>query len=139
MKDKDFINKDRYNKMVKEKPKKVIALEAKPPIPEQKDYDKGYITRYFARQANSPKSDIIEIAKKKYTKLGSDGTGFYITIKLDWKISGALNSKLRNGIKHIGIMEANQNSIKRAEKKLEGLSRVLGNLVKYYKSSDSIN
>ncbi len=133
MEDKDFINKDRYNNMVKEKPKKIIALEAKPPIPEQKDYDKGYITRYFARQANSPLSDIIEIEKKKYSKVRSDTTGFYITVQLDWKITGELNSKLVDGIKHIGVLEANENSIKVAEETIPGMSSVLGNLIKYYK------
>lgn len=128
------VNKDRYNKIVLgKKPKKVSALEAKPPILEQKDYDSGYITRYFARQANSPKSEIIEVEKKKYSKLRSDGTGFYITVQLDWKITGDLNSKLVNGIKHIGVLDANKNSIKYAEKQLEGLSLVVGNLIKYYK------
>ena len=137
MNDRDRINKDRYNYIVKKKPKIIKVVEARPPIPEQKDYDKGYITRYFARQANSPQSEIIEVEKKKYTKIVGDSTGFYKTINLDWKITGELNSKLVNGIKHIGVLEANENSIKDAEKTLPGISSVLGNLIKYYKGDST--
>ena len=130
----DYMNKTRYDRMVSKKPKKIKFLKSKPIIPSEDDYLNGYVTRYFARQANSPESSIIEIDSKSYTKLIGDDTGFYKVIELDWKLVGDLNTKLINGIKHIGVLDANQNSINEAEKELPGINMVLDNLIKYYKA-----
>ena len=59
MKDKDLIQKDKYERIVSRAPKKITLLETKVPVLVKKDYENGYITRYFARQTNSIKSSII--------------------------------------------------------------------------------
>ena len=128
----EMVNKVIYEGAVKQKPEKIKPIEPKPPIPTEKDYENGYITRYFTRQANSPQSEILEISQEKYTELNTSATGFYKTIELDWKITGDLNSSLVNGVKHIGVLEANQNSINEAEKDLPNMSMVLNNLVQFY-------
>tara|TARA_B100000424_G_C22662804_1_gene364472 strand:- start:87 stop:560 length:474 start_codon:yes stop_codon:yes gene_type:complete len=128
----EMVNKILYNDTVKQRPKTVSPLITKLPIPTDSDYQRGFIIRYFARQANSPKSSIIEIEKKQYSKIRNDATYFYKTLQLNWKISGELNSKLINGVKEIGVLEANQNSINEAEKELPSISTVLNNLVQFY-------
>ena len=132
------INKEIYDIVVGKKPNKVTTLEVIFPQPTESDYQKGYITRYFARQTNSPNSSIVEIDKKQFSKTRGDKTYFYTLISLDWKISGDLNSKIINGIKNIGILEANQNSINEAEKELSNISTVLNNLVQFYTSSGKV-
>ncbi len=132
------INKEIYDIVVGKKPNKVATLEVIFPQPTESDYQKGYITRYFARQANSPKSSIIEISQKQYGKIRGDNTYFYKTISVDWKITGELNSKLINGIKEIGVLEANQNSINEAKKTLPKIDLVLNNLVQFYIGSGKV-
>ena len=132
------INKEIYDIVVGKKPNKVTTLEVIFPQPTESDYQKGYITRYFARQANSPKSSIIEISQEQYGKIRGDNTYFYKTISVDWKITGELNSKLINGIKEIGVLEANQNSINEAKKTLPKIDLVLNNLVQFYIGSGKV-
>ena len=135
---KGIANKEIYKRAVSREPREVAKLETRVPVPTTDDYANGFITRYFARQANSPNSSIIEIDKKQFSKTRGDKTYFYTLISLDWKISGDLNSKIINGIKHIGILEANQNSINEAEKELSNISTVLNNLVQFYTSSGKV-
>ena len=115
-----------------QKPPKLVTKTANP---KAKDYKKGYITRYFARQTNDENAQIIEISSKLAGKIRSNETGFYTVVQLDWKLTGDLNSKIVNGIKMVGVQEANRNSIAEAEKTLPKLSHVLGSLVQFYKPS----
>ena len=113
-----------------QKPPKLVT---KTTNPKAKDYKNGFITRYFTRQANDENAQIIEISSKLAGKIRSNETGFYTTVQLDWKLTGDLNSKIVDGIKMVGVQEANKNSIAEAEKILPKISSVLGSLVQFYK------
>ena len=129
-----FLNNQIY-KTIANKYKKPPKLVTKTANPKAKDYKKGYITRYFARQTNDENASIIEINSKLAGKIRSNEPGFYTLVQLHWKLTGDLNSKVVNGIKIVGVQEANRNSIAEAEKTLPNLSLVLGSLVQFYKPS----
>lgn len=114
-------------------------VESNPARPTKKDYDKGYVSRYFARQSNDEKSQVIEINTKTYQKLRGDESGFYMVAKVDWRITGQLTTKIIDGIKYIGVQEANNNSIIEAEKKISNISVVFGSLIQFHKPSTGQN
>ena len=129
-----FLNNQIYKKIAN-KYKKPPKLVTKTTNPKAKDYKNGFITRYFTRQTNDENASIIEVSSKLAGKIRSDETGFYTLVQLDWKLTGDLNSKIVDGIKIVGVQEANRNSIAEAEKTLPKLSHVLGSLVQFYKPS----
>ena len=56
------------------------------PKPNDKDYFKGYIVRYFVQKANDSNSVIYEVSKTNYSKIIS--SPMYINISLDWRLTG---------------------------------------------------
>lgn len=87
------------------------------------DYKRGYIYRYFFKQANNPRSTIFEISKKEYDKLSS--ILFYKRLKMKWKIIGT-ESKAR---------EINSENVERLDKEFNGLKSLLSqNYLKYWKN-----
>ena len=73
---------DRYNKIVK-LPKDFNQIKIVPhiPSPNEIDYQRGYIVRYFVQKANDINSVIYEIRKKSTAKLSQNS--FYNIISLD--------------------------------------------------------
>jgi len=107
------------------------------PEPTEKDYKNTFIFRYFARQANSPTSPIIEISKGQYNSWASMGSGldnaFYIVLKIIWKIRGNIQGHTdTQGIYHKGITEANHDTLQLSEETLPGIQSKLGNLLEFY-------
>jgi len=62
-------------------------LEETRSVPGELDYDKGFFTMYFARQANDVNAKVFEISEKDYDK----DTRFYDKIFLTLKITGERN------------------------------------------------
>ena len=92
------------------------------PVLRDSDYTLGYFTRYFFRQANSPKSRIFEIDKKQWISFKNDP--FYIRVELKWLISG----------KEEYVYTSNLKSIKEADKTIPGIKSLLeNNLLQFYK------
>jgi len=91
------------------------------PKPSDKDYKKGYITRYFLIRANDINSFIYEISKDSYKKFIS--SSLVTTISLDWKLTGDINE----------IKKSNSESIRLASKKIPKISLYLPNLLQYSK------
>ena len=109
------------DKMIKMYPKSYI------PQPNDDDYKRGYIIRYFIRQKNKKNSIITEINEKDFeiysSPIESINYAFYIKVSLRWFISGTLEE----------IQRKNSNSIAYAEKKMYGLRYKLNNLLQFWK------
>jgi len=91
------------------------------PKPNDKDYFKGYIVRYFVQKANDSNSVIYEVSKTNYTKITS--SPIYINIKLDWRLTGD----------PIDIKKSNTESLRIASKTIPKISLYLPNLLQFHK------
>ena len=90
----DEMNRTMY-KFIKKKPIKApMQLNQMKITPGNRDYENGYIVRYFARQTNSIQSPIIEIDLKTYKKVAKQEDGFYKLITIDWRITGDRENKI---------------------------------------------
>ena len=97
------------------------------PKPEIEDFKNGFITRYFAKQRNNSRANIVEIDKGQF-KSHSEGVGglntvFYKVISLRWKIIGSLEN----------IQSTNFLSVENAEALMTGIVKRTGNLIQFAK------
>ena len=91
------------------------------PKPNDKDYFKGYIVRYFVQKANDSNSVIYEVSKTNYSKIIS--SPMYINIKLDWRLIGD----------PIDVKKSNTASLQIASKTIPKISLYLPNLLQFHK------
>lgn len=113
---------NRYNQIVKKDPNfKQIKIKVFVPSPNEFDYKRGYITRYFAQKINDPASNVYEIDENEFSKLGENV--FYKTVSIDWKLIGTDEQ----------IKEANSKSILLGSKKMKALQLYLPNLLQFKK------
>ena len=117
---KGIANKEIYKRAVLREPKEVAKLETRVPVPTTDDYANGFITRYFARQANDINSKIFEITSDDYVRK----TPFYEKITLNLKITGNIQN----------VYSENTSEIKSSSVYFPKLSLVVSPL-KHYKSS----
>lgn len=106
------------------------------PKPTEKDYKRGKITRYFARQRNGTKFKIMEIDQPTYDNLSNNrgglNTSLWKVISIFWQISGPLNDQKVNGIRtRAGIIDTNQRVLDNAEKNFIGLKQYLTDLKQF--------
>jgi hypothetical protein len=99
---------------------KPISIKTFIPTPNEMDYKRGYLVRYFCQKSNDKQSTIYEIDTRTYSKLLN--TSFYITASLDWRIIGT----------DAEIRESNSKSIKIACKKIPSLFLYLPNLIQFH-------
>ena len=108
------------------------------PIPNEEDYKKGKIIRYFAKQRKPRVFNIIEINKESHSDI-SERRGTYNYSKWDitsllWQISGPLNNELKEGnIVRVGIIDTNKRIIESKNKNFIGLKEYLTDLSKFSK------
>ncbi len=89
--------------------------------PKEKDYEKGYFTRYFIRKINDNNGQIYEVDSALYKTFISHS--IYFGIKLEWRITG----------QDIEVQNDNYDTILLKDIKMSGLKRKLTNLVKYFR------
>ena len=120
----------RYTQILSDQDKQIIIpkLVSYVPKPKDKDYEIGYIKRYFAQKANDEASPILEISPPSFKKISN--SPYYNTTSIRWKIRGLLESKGHI----IGVKQANSNSILRGCKDLKNLKNYLLNTQQFYKS-----
>lgn len=120
---------ERYNQILSNEGKQIRIpnLNSYVPKPKDKDYEIGYIKRYFAQKVNDESSPIVEISTTSYQNLSN--SPYYNRTDIRWKISGLLES--RGHI--IGVKQANSNSILRGCKDLKNLKNYLLNTQQFYK------
>ena len=91
------------------------------PKPNDKDYFKGYIVRYFVQKANDSNSVIYEVGKARYSNIQS--SDLYINVSLDWRLDGD----------PIEIKKSNTASLRIASKTIPKISLYLPNLLQFHK------
>jgi hypothetical protein len=97
------------------------------PSPTVNDINKKSITRHILKNVST--NQLIEIDSttvKNYQKKKIDNN-LYQLETIEWKISGTLNTVIKNGISEIGVVEQNIETIR--EK-----SKVMPELLQYFKS-----
>ena len=102
------------------------TLSAHIPTPNEMDYERGYIVRYFVQKANDTQSRIVEVDYIGYKKFLGDA--FYTAVSLDWKIKGTDEQ----------IRECNFKSIKTGIDKIPLIQSYLPNLVQFKKKKDLV-
>jgi len=120
----------RYTQILSDQDKQIIIpkLVSYVPKPKDKDYEIGYIKRYFAQKANDEASPILEISPPSFKKISN--SPYYNTTSIRWKINGLIESQGHI----IGVKQANSNSILRGCKDLKNLKNYLLNTQQFYKS-----
>ena len=109
-----------------------IRIKTHIPTPEQIDYTRGYVRRYFARKMNDINGIIFEIPATEYTRLTTKPS--YTTTNIKWRISGPKDVVMDGDkIVDIGVMASNREAIKRGAEKIENLSLYLPNLLQFWK------
>lgn len=98
-----------------------VSIDTFVPQPEDNDYKRGYIKRYFIQKANDINSPIFEIEKTQYSKISLNP--FYKTISLDWRLKGDRNE----------VIKSNSKSVLLAEKNMKLIGLHLPNKLQFYK------
>ena len=121
---------NRYTQILSEQDKQIIIpqLVSYVPKPKDKDYEVGYIKRYFAQKVNDEASPIVEVSQTYFTKISN--SPYFNSTSIRWKITGLLESQGHI----IGVKQANSNSILRGCKDLKNLKNYLLNTQQFYKS-----
>jgi hypothetical protein len=111
-----------------------LKIKSSIPTPTDKDYTRGYITRYFAQKANDINSPIYEVSDTEFKKLTS--SVMYNTTSLRWRIVGPKEPTdyEDNKIVDIGVKESNRRSISFASEYIVNLKLYLPNLTQFHKS-----
>jgi hypothetical protein len=91
------------------------------PTPNETDYKRGYIARYFVQLANDPSSYIYEVDKDEYSLIVENS--FYINVKLNWRLIGTVEQ----------VRESNSKSVLLASKTIKSISLYLPNTLQFYK------
>ena len=98
------------------------------PTPQKKDYEYGWITRYFIGKKNQ--QIIIETNARDYN---STDQAFFVKGKIDWQISGRKNNLYKDQILiDSGVQEYNLLQINSLKKTLPGIEIVLSNPLQFW-------
>lgn len=97
-------------------------------MPADKDYDKGFFTRYVLKRVNSGFETILEVDQTEYERAKKDP--LYTAEKFIWKLTGPLYTT-PEGIP--GIVNSNQKTLEGLEKTILGITNYFTNLAQYAK------
>lgn len=78
-------------------------ISAHIPTPQDIDYQRGYIVRYFIQKANDKDSKIFEVDEYGFAKFIN--SPFYITTEIDWRISGPTDEIRQSNMKAIHFVK----------------------------------
>jgi len=117
----DLVRYANLSKFEKGESFKNLKISAYIPAPEEIDYKRGYISRYFVQRANDMSGRITEINEIAFSKFVN--TPFYTVITLDWKIIGDDDE----------IKDCNFKSIKFVLKEMPKIQMYLPNLLQFRK------
>jgi hypothetical protein len=116
---------------------KSINIKNKPPktffpYPNERDYERGFITRYFTQMRGTPGSPIFEINRDTFSQYSN--TNYYLGVELNWKIKGDLEDKWTEKGEYIpSVHSVNILAIREAEKILPELNLYLVNTKQFHK------
>jgi len=124
---------NRYNKIVKNKPRVRYSIETIIPRPSDKDYVRGFIKRYFIQKTNDKGSPIYEI--DSITKSYYNNKVQFITTELKWRVSGPTTTQYdsRGAVIDKAVVDSNRIAIQLVSHKIPNLKLYLPNLLQFYK------
>ena len=95
----------------------------------QKDYNEGYISRFFACRINF--FEVIETNYKDYNMIDSN---YFTKVKINWKITGpefdVYSGKL---LEMVGVVNYNIYRIREAQRVIPNIDRVLNNPKQFWR------
>jgi len=113
-----------------------VILKGFIPKPEDVDYKKGWIPRYFIAKSWVPAS-MVEVSVKTYNNdFHKLNIGAYSKAKINWYISGNLKNYVLGGGKIEGVTTKNKREIAKAKKAVPGIIILRNNLLQFYQSKD---
>lgn len=118
-----MIKRGRYISLAKNIDDFSFSINTFVPSPNESDYKRGYITRYFVQNANDVNSYIYEISKDTYKNITANQ--LLINTSLDWRIIGDDQE----------IKKSNSESIRLASQKINKLQLYLPNLLQFKKKT----
>ena len=125
--------KNRYNEIIKTP---IIENDVKAyiPNPNEKDYTRGYIRRYFLQKTNDKGSPIFELSQSKKGQFLSNP--LYTVVDIKWRIRGPREVVYGdNGlIRDKSVSGSNAIAIKLVSHLIPNLKLYLPNLLQFYKS-----
>jgi hypothetical protein len=98
-------------------------ISAHIPTPQDIDYQRGYIVRYFIQKANDKDSKIFEVDDYGFAKFIN--SPFYITVEIDWRLSGSTDE----------IRQSNMKAINFVKKQMPALKMYLVNYLQFSKNN----
>lgn len=104
------------------------------PTPDESDYDRGFIRRYFLRKTNDPNAIIYEVESGIYAAMVENP--FWKGTTIRWRLDGPLDPIIENGkVKDKGVVESNRASIGLGKMVLENLGVYLNNPKQFHIST----
>ncbi len=124
---------NRYKKISKNTTRVRFDIDAHIPVPTEKDYNRGFIKRYFVQKTNDKGSPIYEVTKAKfgqYTK-----KPYYVGVSLRWRVVGPIEQRYDStgNVVDKAVSESNRIAIKLVSDKIPNLKLYLPNLLQFYK------
>jgi 3',5'-cyclic AMP phosphodiesterase CpdA len=112
---------------------KIVLPNTVVPIPNDNDYEVGFIRRYFTQKANDTNGHIFEISYDTYKDLVKHPLWSCVDIK--WRIKGPTNIiyKMDGDVDDVGVHNSNKAAITTASKILKNIGLYLPNLLQFYK------
>lgn len=112
--------------------------ELKPSIvkPNDEDYKRGFMIRFFAKKLQSKPPQIIEISEEDYIHVFNKSNKYYNVYQvmaLDWKITGPDHDIVTNpNLPIYGIIDTNKRTLEKKEREMNGITLYIGNKLKEF-------
>lgn len=126
-------NIKRYKQISTNFDRVTTRVEAYIPKPNDNDYKRGYITRYFVQASNDVTSPIYEVSSQKYVSYTRSSNFRGVIIR--WRISGPLEPIYTDSgtTNDKGVRQSNAVAISLNYDKMPNLKLYLPNLLQFYK------
>lgn len=126
-------NIKKYNKIRKVISNNPKNIDTFVPSPNENDYKKGYITRFFIQQTNDVNSPIYEVSSLNFRRY-STSKGYKGT-SIRWRIKGptSITYNKNNEVSDKGVKQSNKIAISLVSDKIKNLKLYLPNLIQFHK------
>jgi hypothetical protein len=122
-----------YKKLVSRSPIPDDNIRTHVINPNDSDYTRGFISRYFAQKVTDVNSPIFEVNEKVFSRLQNNQ--MYVVVVLKWRITGPKETQYREDgqLLDVSVSESNRRAILLNYDKIPKLKLYLPNLLQFYK------
>jgi hypothetical protein len=123
---------DRYNQLVK-KPQASSKIYSHFPAPNDTDYERGFIRRYFIQKTNDKSSPIYEVSYERFGNYKANP--IFTSVSIKWRIKGPKETQydINGNLLDKSVSESNRIAIKLVTDKIPNLKLYLPNLLQFHK------